>query len=320
MPEETLNQSSKTVVQAPITLNEGSFFEGQTTRNNDILKDIISTSQEKQKLTTILNFFGAWFKFLIKKEFTVKVSNQIKPDTGIHRRLDLLKEEVTGLGLKLLNISRVIKEIDIPQPLKEVTITNLPKDKEIQKVEITNHQEQKEVQKVEVTNYPSEKDVQKVEITNHKEDLRISNLEEINIPELPKDQKIHGDVTITNFPEAQKVTGLINVFDFAKLLEGVQVLVNAVDDLKLEMSAKLDRVSERASVGVATTGSHKEQIDGTTLFDPSDAQPTYIGKHTLPDASETDDGWEIVKFTYSGTSTTKIIRRKGVWADRASLF
>lgn len=57
------------------------------------------------------------------------------------------------------------------------------------------------------------------------------------------------------------------------------------------------------------------------LFDPSDAQPTYIGLNRNANASQTTtQDWVIYKFTYSGTDVTTIQKRRGAWADRASLF
>jgi hypothetical protein len=56
-------------------------------------------------------------------------------------------------------------------------------------------------------------------------------------------------------------------------------------------------------------------------FDADDSAPTYIGINRTQGASEsTAQDWVIYKFTYSGSNTTSISKRRGAWADRASLF
>ena len=54
-------------------------------------------------------------------------------------------------------------------------------------------------------------------------------------------------------------------------------------------------------------------------FDASDAAPTYIGLHLTNGAATTDPNWKIIKFTYSGSDTTRIQTAYGAWDNRASL-
>lgn len=57
------------------------------------------------------------------------------------------------------------------------------------------------------------------------------------------------------------------------------------------------------------------------LFDADDSAPTYIGLNRSETASQTtSQDWVIYKFTYSGSNVTQIQKRRGAWADRASLF
>lgn len=57
------------------------------------------------------------------------------------------------------------------------------------------------------------------------------------------------------------------------------------------------------------------------LFDADDSEPTYIGINRSKDASQTtSQDWVIYKFTYSSGNITQIQKRRGAWADRASLF
>ena len=54
-------------------------------------------------------------------------------------------------------------------------------------------------------------------------------------------------------------------------------------------------------------------------FDADDSQPTYIGLHLTNGAATTDSNWKIIKFTYSGSNTTRIQTAYGAWDSRAAL-
>lgn len=54
------------------------------------------------------------------------------------------------------------------------------------------------------------------------------------------------------------------------------------------------------------------------LFDPSSAQPTYIGIGGQG-LSQTSAGWIVYKFNYSGTAITQIQTGIGSWSNRVSL-
>jgi len=57
------------------------------------------------------------------------------------------------------------------------------------------------------------------------------------------------------------------------------------------------------------------------LFDPDDSQPTYIGINRDANASTSiSQDWVIYKLTYSGSNTTAILKKRGAWGDRVSLF
>ncbi len=57
------------------------------------------------------------------------------------------------------------------------------------------------------------------------------------------------------------------------------------------------------------------------LFDADDSAPTYIGINRNANASQTiNQDWVIYKLTYSGSNITQIQKKRGAWADRASLF
>lgn len=66
---------------------------------------------------------------------------------------------------------------------------------------------------------------------------------------------------------------------------------------------------------------YEKLSDDVTLFDPTDGSALiYLGKNGDPNASEDDLNWIIKKFYYSGTVVSKIVKKKGSWTNRASLF
>jgi len=62
-------------------------------------------------------------------------------------------------------------------------------------------------------------------------------------------------------------------------------------------------------------------IDANLIkFDADDSAPDYIGLNQTLSASDNDDDWIVLKFTYSGSNVTQIQRAKGSWTGRAGLF
>jgi len=212
--------------------------------------------------------------------------------------------------------------------------------RDVQKVEITNHKEDKELQKVEVTNQIEVPPFPEINIPPVKippfpkipDTVKVSNLKDIKIPEtkipkypeFPKEMKISNlkDIEFPEFPqvpEIQQVVGEVTVSNMEAMFSGLKAVVDSIYDLKIELLHSM--ATQTASTITATPiGSHKEKINGTTLWDPDDETPTYTGLHHLPNAPEGADNWEILKHTYSDGKQTKIVRKKGAWSDRASLF
>ena len=55
-------------------------------------------------------------------------------------------------------------------------------------------------------------------------------------------------------------------------------------------------------------------------FDADDSAPVYIGLNLTRGASDDATTWKVYKFTYSGSSVTRIQLAYGSWTGRASLF
>lgn len=55
-------------------------------------------------------------------------------------------------------------------------------------------------------------------------------------------------------------------------------------------------------------------------FDPSDAQPTYIGLNATKGEPDDNLTWKLYKFTYSGSDVTRIQLAYSSWTNRASAF
>lgn len=95
------------------------------------------------------------------------------------------------------------------------------------------------------------KDTQKVEVTN------------LRIPEtkFPSHMSVSGDVRVTNLPEVQKVSGDVSVSGFEKFIQGLQVVVDAINDLKLDMAQSFKGVA--GSFGVAGSREALKVTDGS---------------------------------------------------------
>lgn len=55
-------------------------------------------------------------------------------------------------------------------------------------------------------------------------------------------------------------------------------------------------------------------------FDADDSAPTYVGLHITNGADTSLTDWKIVKFTYSGSNTTRVQIAYGAWDNRGNLF
>lgn len=152
---------------------------------------------------------------------------------------------------------------------------------------------------------------QKVEVTNWK-------LPKLNIPNV---LRVDGDVRVSNLPKTQVISGTVNVKDFSNLVQGIQVVVNGLESLKLEIRNK-EFKGGGGTVTAVSTGSHKEKVPGTIWYDPDSDRPIYIGTNETESAADSEPHTTIIKTTYSGSSNkiTKQERRVGSWADRATLF
>lgn len=78
-----------------------------------------------------------------------------------------------------------------------------------------------------LTNAAQSRKVQKVEVTNPTRHPDII---------IPKETKVRGSVEISNLPKVQEVKGDINVKDIPNVIKGLQVVVDAINDLKLDFA------------------------------------------------------------------------------------
>lgn len=140
----------------------------------------------------------------------------------------------------------------------------------------------------------------------------------IGINNFPTNQKVNGIIDIANFPKDQKVNGGVEITNIDKIIQGLQVVVDAINDLKMTQGVGGGSTVVASSMGGAR---NNDKIKGTTLFDPDDSAPIYVGIHESSSANTSDGGWEILKYTYSGANVTRITRKAGaVWSNRATLF
>jgi len=96
-----------------------------------------------------------------------------------------------------------------------------------------------------------------------------------------------------------------------------QVLLNKSRDDKFDLIAVMNTVYNPAT----DTADRIVNVDAQyVLFDPSDAQPDYIGINSDSDANTSDTDWLIYKLVYSNNSLTSVRRKVGSWDNRATLF
>ena len=174
-------------------------------------------------------------------------------------------------------------------------ITALAELPKIRKILVRDSLVEKADGPIEVSNFPKQFDV------------RVVNGQKDDAKDFPK------EIKVSNFPKD------LGKIDIGPIVQGLQVVVDKLDDLQNDINAK-GTGGNGQSIVATNTGSYKEQIFGITKYDPSSATPTYIGKHSDPGALDSDDRWEILKYTYSGTDVTQIVVRKGAWENRSSLF
>jgi hypothetical protein len=241
----------------------------------------------------IFSFLAIWFDNLKRSVFKVEITNK-QGSQAIERKLDgiarQLEDELTKIRL--------------------VTVTN-QKDVNLQGLEKKLTDILGALQGVK----PS--DLSKVErlltsLIDSIKGIPQPKIPDIKIPET----KFPKSMAVDNFPAVQKVTGSVEV-DFKKVLEGLQVVVDAINDMKLTMSQEM---KGGGTVYTGQTGANREKMKGTTLYDPDDSAPIYLGTNSAPDADTAIGDWEILKFTYSGANVTKIVRRVGSWTGRTALF
>jgi len=115
------------------------------------------------------------------------------------------KDDTKNLESKLDEVVQALKEL--PEERSDIT-------------------EKRMKEYIVLTKALDERKTQKVEVTN------------LKYPELkiPKDTQVHGSVSVSNLPKVQEVSGDINVREFPNLLKGIQVVVDTINDLKLDFA------------------------------------------------------------------------------------
>ena len=103
-----------------------------------------------------------------------------------------------------------------------------------------------------LTNALNERKTQRVEVTN----LKYPKLE------IPRETQVHGIVSVSNLPKVQEVSGDVSVKEFPNLLKGIQVVVDKLEDLKLDFAQSFKGFGTSIS-GVAGSREALKITDGT---------------------------------------------------------
>lgn len=141
------------------------------------------------------------------------------------------------------------------------------------------------------------KDTQKVEVTN------------LRIPEtkFPSHMSVSGDVRVTNLPEVQKVTGDVSVSGFEKFIQGLQVVVDAINDLKLDMAQSFKGIG--GAFGVTGSREALKVTDGT-----KSATITTTGAKNALDVNVASGSTNNTEYT-EGDTDTSITGIAVMWED-----
>lgn len=190
----------------------------------------------------MFSFLAIWFNNLRKNTFKVEVTNQSKfPD--LNRLFSSLEEVNVSLKSLPLNssneLSKVLKSNSASYSELVSSLSSLAS--ELKSFPSSQAQSLKE-QTESLLKILAKPELSKVEVINQPKfpDFKF-----------PKEMQVSGEVEVKNFPKLQKIEGKVDV-DFKSVVKGLQVVVDAINELKLELGTL------QTGGGIAgTTGSHK---------------------------------------------------------------
>lgn len=177
-------------------------------------------------LAQLTSFFAIWFNDFKKHVFKVEVTNSKSSENS------LLEKKI---GAVVSSLDLVAKQLERSNSAQTTTYL---KDLSLRIGDLTSN------------------------LKNTKE-LNILKLEELigSLVQAVKRTEIIGRVSVDNLPPVQKVEGAVDV-DFKSVLEGLQVVVDAINDLKIEMSHEMKGVGQIYAGQTGSRGSIKI-TDGT---------------------------------------------------------
>lgn len=159
----------------------------------------------------IFSFLAVWFNNLRKNVFKVEVIN--------HPRTEDSNEVVKAVeGVSLPIVSAITGAVALIK-------------RSIFKVEITNPST---LDNSDVTSALSSLEQAVRSMPHMPNEVRISNMPEAPKLVVPKEMYVKGSVEVSNFPKVQEVKGDLTLKEGPNILKGLQVVVDALNELKLE--------------------------------------------------------------------------------------
>lgn len=236
----------------------------------------------------LLDFLGKWFKNIKAHIFKVEVTNSDKGLADISKSLqevvstltalDSTTKKVEVLNQKELDLSGVVGKLDnVIRGIAAIpSVDNSKIENLLDKLNAISSQ----IRKVEVTNHPK-------------------------FPEYPTKMEVNGKVTV-DFPKKQEVSGEVSINNLKSLIDGLQIVVESINDLKLELPKAVSM-----SMVSGTTGSSKFVKEtpptDSTKFNAS-ISLGYDGSGNLTTITKTFDTKQYRKtLTYNGSNVLTAI-------------
>lgn len=176
-----------------------------------------------QIYNNLITFFAQWFHDFKKHTFNVKVINESKDSVVIEKRLGNVATSLEILGKQIANSSNA----------QNITFLKSISLKLEDLLDTLATQKQLDVSKLE---------------------RQVANLADAT---KKADRAI---VSIANFPLNQKVSGEVSMKESERIIQGLQVVVDAINDMKAEMGQEMKNVSVVVGSGSGGSSSGSTQI------------------------------------------------------------
>ena len=178
-------------------------------------------------LTSITSFLAIWFNDFKKHVFKVQVVNDKQSDfSGVEKKIGAIVSSLNLLSAELSRSSSATNNEYIKGMVKRIDVL--------------------------------------LSLLKNNKDMNLSRLESSvdSLVKVMRRAEITGDVKVTNFPNTQKVEGDVKLSNMQEIIKGLQVVVDAINSLKIDLSHEVKGMSTTFMGGAGSRAAHKI-TDGT---------------------------------------------------------